>query len=164
MKPSCSLIRRQVRVAVTRHSGPCAFTLVELLIVVAIIAILAGLTLSILGGVQRKSAASRAQAEVASISAAIDSYFLDNGFYPPMDTGANTTAALYAALCPAGSGKVYLEAKPNMLQTNGSQTTFMDPWGGAYKYSTNPIEIRNIGSFDFWSDSGTTNATDDIRN
>lgn len=149
---------------VTRYSRPGAFTLIELLIVVAIIAILAGLTISILGVVQGKGARSRAQTEVASVSAAIDSYFLDRGSYPPMDSGAsNSTTQLYTALC--GGEKVYLEAKPSMLQTNATQTNFVDPWGENYFYSTNPAVIRNVGSFDFWSRAGTTNkTTDDISN
>jgi len=142
------------------------FTLIELLVVVAVIAILAGLTLTIMGGVQRKSASSRAVAEVASVAAAIDSYYLDNGSYPPMDPGTNrSTEALYAALCPAGAGKVYLEPKASMVQTNGARRSFIDPWGSGYKYSTNPTEIRNAGSFDFWSEAGTAGTTtDDVRN
>ena len=147
-----------------RHSHPAAFTLVELLVVIAVIAILAGLTISILGLVQGKGARSRAQTEVASVSAAIDNYFLDRGIYPQMDSGAsNSTTELYAALC--GGEKVYLEAKPGMLQTNATQTNFVDPWGENYFYSTNPAVIRNVGSFDFWSRAGTTNeTTDDISN
>ena len=142
-----------------------AFTLVELLVVVGVIAILAGLTISILGGVQGKGARSRAQTEVASISSAIDNYALDHdGAYPPMDPGTNnTTAQLYAALC--GGEKVYLEPKVSMLQTNTGQTNFVDPWGDLYFYSTDPAVILNVGTFDFWSRAGTTNkTTDDIRN
>ena len=157
----------------TRHSPHATrqflagFTLIELLVVVAVIAILAGLTLSIMGTVQKKSARSRAQTEVASISAAIDNYFLDNGGYPAMDPGSsNTTTALYAALCPrAGAAKVYLEPSPSMVDTNGTNRFFIDPWGGPYKYSTDSALIRNVGTYDFWSDAGTTSESkDDIRN
>jgi len=152
---------------VARQRDRCrrrAFTLVELLVVIAVIAILASLTISILGAVQGKGARSRAQSEVASVAAAIDNYFLDNGSYPPMDAGAsNTTSALYAALC--GGQKVYFEPKATMLQTNTPQTSFADPWGDPYFYSTDPAIIQNVGSFDFWSSAGTTNkTTDDIRN
>ena len=166
MKRSFPLAEGHAQAPVVRRSHRGAFTLIELLVVVAVIAILAGLTLTIMGGVQRKSASSRAKAEVASIAAAIDSYYLDNSAYPPMDPGTiNSTEALYTALCPTGSGKVYLEPQATMVQTNGTRRSFIDPWGGGYKYSTNPAVIRNAGSFDFWSEAGTTSESkDDIRN
>src|SRR5256886_15730610 len=66
-----------------------AFTLIELLVVISIIIILAGLILSTVGYVQKKGARSRAEAEIAAISAALESYKADNGIYP---TSANTTA------------------------------------------------------------------------
>ena len=65
------------------------------MVVVAVVAILAGLTLGGLGYVNRKSAASRAQTEVAALSAAIESYKLDFGTYP-----SNSTT-LYADLTGA---------------------------------------------------------------
>ena len=59
-----------------------AFTLIELLVVITVIAILAGLVLNTAGYIQKKSARSRAEAEVAALSAAIESYNLDYGAYP----------------------------------------------------------------------------------
>ena len=64
---------------VVRRSG---FTLVELLTVMAIIAILAGLILSISGYASKKAATSRAQSEIQAISTACESYKADNGTYP----------------------------------------------------------------------------------
>ncbi|MEI8311739.1 MAG: type II secretion system protein, partial [Verrucomicrobiota bacterium] len=43
------------------------FTLLELLVVMAIIAILAGLILSTAGGIQKKAARSRAETEIAAM-------------------------------------------------------------------------------------------------
>ena len=59
-----------------------AFTLIELLVVIAIIIVLAGLVLSTVGYVQKKGARSRAETEIAAISAACESYKADNGIYP----------------------------------------------------------------------------------
>src|SRR2546421_6654816 len=70
-------------------SAKRAFTILELLVVISIIIILAGLILSTVGYVQKKGARSRAEAEIAAISAALESYKADNGIYP---TTANTTA------------------------------------------------------------------------
>ncbi|PZR74865.1 MAG: hypothetical protein DLM73_06780 [Chthoniobacterales bacterium] len=59
-----------------------AFTLVELLIVMAIIIILAGVILATSSYVQKKGARSRAEAEIAAMSAALENYKADNGIYP----------------------------------------------------------------------------------
>lgn len=62
--------------------GRGAFTLIELLVVIAIIIVLAGLVLSTVGYVQKKGARSRAETEIAAMSAACESYKADNGIYP----------------------------------------------------------------------------------
>jgi len=59
-----------------------AFTLIELLVVMAIIIVLAGLILSTVGYVQKKGARSRAETEIAAMSAALESYKADNAVYP----------------------------------------------------------------------------------
>ena len=74
-----------------------AFTLIELLTVMAIILILAGLILSIAGHVQGKASTSRATAEIQAFSTAINNYQIDNGAYPRLkampspDPGASAT-------------------------------------------------------------------------
>jgi type II secretory pathway pseudopilin PulG len=88
-----------------RYTG---FTILELLTVIAIIIVLAGLILGTAGYVQKKGARSRAETEIAAMSAALENYKADNGVYPtnsatsaldPVnDTNAATTAATkYAA-------------------------------------------------------------------
>jgi len=64
----------------TRH--PRAFTLIEMLVVMAVIAILAALILSINGLVQSKAARTRADVEIRALSAGCDSYKADNGSFP----------------------------------------------------------------------------------
>src|SRR5262249_12768836 len=59
-----------------------AFTLIELLVVVAIIIILGTLILSTVGYVQKKGERSRAEAEIAAMSAGLENYKADNGIYP----------------------------------------------------------------------------------
>ena len=126
----------------TRHSA--GFTLIELLVVVAIIAILAGLTLSTLGYVNKKGAESRAKAEVAALSAAIDRYKFELGTYPPDDN-------LYRELVGLGelnTNKVFFEATPGIVVND----QFVEPWGEPYNYSTEPT--HNVGFFDLWTEAG----------
>jgi len=123
------------------------FTLIELMVVVAIIAVLAGLTLGTLGYVNRKGAESRARSEVAALAAAIDNYKLEFGSYPP----TNRTQ-FYKELTGQGTNnktKVFIEPTPGMV-TNTANGPFMDPWGGAYSYATG-ASINNVGFFDLWT-------------
>jgi type II secretory pathway pseudopilin PulG len=71
-----------------------AFTIIELLVVIALIIILAGLILSTVGYVQNKAARSRAETEIAAISAALENYKADNGIYPRDPTPNTATDKL----------------------------------------------------------------------
>ena len=139
-----------------------AFTILELLIVISIIIILAGLILATSGYVQKKGARSRAEAEIAAMSAALESYKADNGIYPRdanstdrLDARSSTnptqyvasSLSLYNQLFGAASGsrtptagvKSYFTFKPNMLSpTDQAQNVqyIRDPFGNVYGYST----------------------------
>ena len=67
-----------------------AFTIIELLVVIALIIILAGLILSTVGYIQNKGARSRAETEIAAMSAALENYKADNGIYPRDKTNHTT--------------------------------------------------------------------------
>jgi general secretion pathway protein G len=142
-----------------------AFTLIELIVVVAIIVILAGLVLSTVGYVQKKAARSRAETEIAAMSAALESYKTDNGVYPRDNTTNQYTDTLnaqqnfdatqpvyqhasfylYTQLSGDSSGnrsptgKSYMQFKPNMLLPSGGSGTVIaisDSFGNSYGYST----------------------------
>lgn len=60
-----------------------AFTLIELLIVVAIIAILAAIAVPNFLEAQTRSKVSRAKADIRSLATALESYAVDNNNFPP---------------------------------------------------------------------------------
>jgi prepilin-type N-terminal cleavage/methylation domain-containing protein len=141
-----------------------AFTLIELLAVITIIGILAGLTLGAAGAVRRHGATSTAKAEIAALQAACDRYFADNSTYP-IGTASPTTVtapaggtALFtnllgsATLTAVPTSKRYFEPKPAMVFTNTSPNYFIDPWGYAYGYNSDGTNAPLI-----WSTAGQTN-------
>ena len=64
-----------------------AFTLIELLTVISIIALLAAFTIPVLKTVARKKILDRTNAEMAQLETAIDRYKTAYGFYPPSNPG-----------------------------------------------------------------------------
>jgi prepilin-type N-terminal cleavage/methylation domain-containing protein len=146
-----------------------AFTLIELLVVITVIAILAGLVLSTAGYVQKKSARSRAEAEIAALSAALESYKVEYGAYPSNSAaGSNGSLVLYKALAYSNAdlnpnGKIFMEPTRSMLAgTNAISTTyFVDPFGNAYEYRTGSNATNNGSNFfDLWSLAGAKPSTD----
>ena len=171
-----------------RRGEPCynAFTLIELILVVGIIIVLAGLVLSTVGYARKKGARARAETEIAAMSAACENYKADNGVYPSntdtnnLDpkTGGNPNSPSYSLASfylytllsgdPAGSrsptGKIYMQFKPNMLLPaggSGTVTAIADPFGYSYGYSTSNQVDPTHGynpTFDLWTTCTLTNS------
>jgi prepilin-type N-terminal cleavage/methylation domain-containing protein len=143
--------------------GSDGFTLIELLVVIAIIIVLAGLVLSTVGYVQKKGARSRAETEIAAMSAACESYKADNGIYPQDATTTDTLnarvsgdptnpsykqASLYLYTQLSGTNadrslitgaRSYFAFKPNQLSPSDQAQPvefIRDPFGNSYGYST----------------------------
>ena len=96
----------------SRRSG---FTLIEIILVVVIIGILAGIAIPKLGGTSEKAMIAQAQANITALSMAIQEYEIMNGDYP----------ASLDALLDESKGGPYMEKK--VIPT--------DPWGNPYQYA-----------------------------
>lgn len=110
-----------------KRTAQAGFTLVEVLTVIAIIALLAALILGLARNAQKKAAHDKATAEIEQLSSFIGDYLTQYGQVPP------STAALSNAL----------------KEANHSLTNLMDPWGMAYKYTNS-----SKSTFYLWSYGG----------
>lgn len=136
--------------------SPSAFTLIEVMAVMVIIAILAGIVLGAAGYVQKRGAITATQSQIATIESAIERYKADFGAYPtgPISAVAN-------ALCPtSGTTKVYMTFRPQDRDASGN---ILDAFGTALNYQS--PGSRNRATFDLWSsgpDRKTVTAADKI--
>ncbi len=162
-----------------------AFTLIELLAVLVIILIIAGLFVGVSGPASQSAKKRKAEVMISALEVAIGMYKADTGLYPPSDnpSGAGTTAKLNDYLSTGGE---YSTPQPVPCPPTGWSGPYMkfrsedispgyqivDPWGTSYIYNSfSPT--HNASSFDLWScgpdeenDEGTagTDPDDDIKN
>jgi prepilin-type N-terminal cleavage/methylation domain-containing protein len=141
------------------------FTLIEVLIVIGIIAILAGLLLGTSGFVQEKAGRARAQGEIETISAALENFKSDYGYYPIATDAKDGTRKIIEVLMPSETNKfpkIYMSFPKKMLEKpdNPESGRLVDPFGNPYFYYYNPGKAENPetgttnnvpASFDLWS-------------
>ena len=112
------------------------FTLIEMIVVVIILGLLAGLVGPRLFGRVGQSKTVAARAPIELLGAALDPYSLDVGVYPPSSSGLES-----------------LVRNPNVANWNGpylkKNTIPLDPWGNPYQYKCCP---GDHGEYDLWSD------------
>jgi prepilin-type N-terminal cleavage/methylation domain-containing protein len=130
-----------------RHLG--GFTLIELLTVMAVIAILAGLILSISGYAEKKGAMARAQAEVAALSTACESYKTDNGAYPAIVTTgtANVNQKAFTSNIPSDNLDPRTMGNPSTVYSGmpGSQTNYTSASLELYVALTGDVACSGTG-------------------
>ena len=109
---------------VNRSSRRRAFTLIEILVVIALIGVLAGILLVAVGGATTAAKVARTRATMESLSAAIDAFTLEHGTLPGIvpvhmmhedgSEGANLTNTQNVLLHLLGGARV------NVLDTDGN--------------------------------------------
>lgn len=107
------------------------FTLVELLVVLAIIAMIATLVGPRVLGYIGTAKADTARTQVHNLANAVELYYLDTGAYPQADKGL---AALMTNDGSPGWNGPYLK----------NQSGLTDPWGRPYAYEVSPGGFRIV--------------------
>ncbi len=133
------------------RSRSSAFTLLELLAVIAIIAVLTGIVIGVGRRASEAGKVARAKAELAALSAALEGYRRQYGDYPRTTDNATLVQSLIGKLDPLGNkptplGRVQFEvakftvASPSTPDTavdpfSNASGQLLDPWGQAYRYA-----------------------------
>lgn len=164
------------------------FTLVELMVVIAIIVILMTLVIASYGWIQASQAEQQTKVMVTRIAGGLQQYKMDNGYFPDGNGSETSSNAVYKALFGdytnagiPGKNKqgqrntIYIEElDPNRtgasswVSNQNGEFLIMDPWNSPFRYrlgwqETDSKKKKGTGvnpDFDFWSPGidKTTNA------
>jgi len=131
------------------------FTIVELLIVIVVIGILAGITIVAYSGITNRANQSKIQANATSVQSVAEAMNADNGFYPALAVGTSAnfglTGGSTSTKLPSGVTVVPDAATSPIVSTSGTATvayacyltctsstggriTYWDPVAGAKAY------------------------------
>ena len=141
-KPARSASDPEIRQGLigARHNAAASrgFTLLELLVVIVIIGMLAGLVAPRYFDQVSKSNTKIARAQISSLEQALDQYRLDTGAYPTTELGLAALMTRPQNL-PRWDGPYLKKAVP------------LDPWGAAYLYKS-PGEHGDYDLLSYGSD------------
>jgi general secretion pathway protein G len=126
------------------------FTLVELLLVLSILALLAGLVLPKLVGTREKANVKAAITQIGAFATALDLFEVDNGKYPPGKNGLNDL--IVKPRYASADWHEYLDKIP------------LDPWGNPYIYEFPGRHRPNSYDLSSAGPDGRAGNEDDIVN
>jgi general secretion pathway protein G len=133
MNPSRHACRQDSK----RHGREDGFTLVELLVVLAIIGLIAGIVAPQVLRYLDTAKVDTAKAQIKNFENALELYYLDTGHYPTTEQGLAALATRPSDGSPWNGPYI----------KNGGK--FLDPWQNPYQYSSpvqsKPYEILSLG-------------------
>lgn len=139
-----------------------AFTIIELMTVIAIILIIIGIGFPAYNSQRNRATIAKARATIAMIELALERYRTDNGVYPPSEELNNS-----------GQLRTYLEDYMDFNEDDMSGAVLLDPWGNNYSvYADHDGDTTTHGAgFDhnwstcyIYSEGPTESGDDDIDN
>lgn len=122
-----------------RPNGQSAFTLIEILVTITVIAILAGLVSPMIFRNVGDAKVTAAQAQIETLGLALDTYYLHNDHYPSSAQGLD-------ALMRSPTGE---PAARNWRGPYLKKAIPLDPWGTPYRYES--PGTQNPTSYDLLS-------------
>lgn len=134
LKPITPFFRSGQEMRAMRTAG---FTLIELMVVIVILGILAGLVVPRITEKPEEARRVKAELQIQEISSALKEFKIDNGFYPSTEQG------LQALVQKPAVGKT----PRNYPQDGYMDKIPKDPWGNDYVY----ISPGEHGDFDLIS-------------
>lgn len=120
-----------------------AFTLIEMLVVIAIIAILAGLLFPAISKGLLTAKRNKAGVEAKNIAAAIEMFFKDYGYFPVPagDQGLSTGTPGDLDTYPEQDSKYFTETySKNIIRVLMGESTLINPKGTRYLDSNSPVQ------------------------
>ena len=136
-------------------NGEAGFTLIEMMVVIAIIGVLAALVVPRIMGRPDEARITAAKQDIGTINQALKLYRLDVGRYPTTEQGIKALVEKPTAEPVPQNWKAggYLDSLPK------------DPWGNPYQYA-NPGTKGEIDVFSFGADgkAGGTGSDADLGN
>ena len=124
----------------TRFRSQAGFTLIEVMVVVAILGILATIVMTNVTGKDDQARVTTAQTSLKAVANALDMYKLDNHKYPTTDEG------LQALVEKPASAKSW----PDGGYLSGGMP--QDPWGNPFQYVYPGSEKRKFGRYSLGAD------------
>ncbi len=122
------------------------FTLIEMLLVIAIIGVLIALVGSAAYSAHQRAYVTRANAEAQQLATAFKSYWVAKNRWPGYGkegTGGKWVAVTRKNLAPLmggdKDGTVYIDIPPDNFEGDGDDAPFLDPWGRPYQVRIDAI-------------------------
>lgn len=133
--------------------------MIELLTVIAIIALVAAILLPALGRARQQAWETTARTIIASLEGALANYVTDYGDYPRDDKAAGAGSGTVMSCVNLitrledsdgkNNGKVYATFRDEDKDSNGN---LLDPWGESYCYRYTSGTVQGVGmKFNIWS-------------
>ena len=147
-----------------------SFTLLELLSVIGIIAIVAGIILGGMSYAGRRADQAKTISLMTQLEMALDAFKQDRGYYPPAATAASVEFRTVSDVLTLklGTGEfsfVNSSTQRPYLEigvVTATAAPYVDSWGKAFQYRC--PGTNNTSFYDLWSEGATSAVDDDICN